>query len=139
MLVWQRRPLDMRRDAYAKAPNLENGLDLMMDLQALLDFTGDLGNVQEKVELAQELMQTAALVRTRTPDIEVERYWSAAACYLSQRLLDAGQAQQARGLCQNAVNILGKALQQSGVSVTNGRISAASEVTPVQMILLRDY
>ena len=139
MLVWQRRLLDMRRDAYVKEPSLENGLDLMMDLQALLEFTGELGNVQEKVTLTQELMQTAALVRTRTPDIEVERYWSAAACYLSQRLLDAGQAQQARGLCQNAEKILCEALRQSGVSVTNGRISAAGEVTPVQMILLRDY
>ena len=139
MLIWQHRLLDMRRDAYAKVSNLENGLDLMMDLQALLEFTGELGNVQEKVELAQEMLQTAALVRTRTPDIEVERYWSAAACYLSQLLVDAGQVQYARGLCQNAEKILRKALQQSGVSVNNGRISVVGEVKPIQMILLRDY
>lgn len=139
MLLWQQKLVAKRTERYERDPSLQNGLDLLMDLQALQGLYGDLGNSQAQVETVCRQQTTAETVRENTPDPEAERYWAAAVCVRSQLLWSAGKAAEAKALCSEAEQILRQALEKTGIRLTNSGFSGTSQPNVLQTILLRDY
>ena len=139
MLQWQQKLIAKRQERYERDNSLQNGLDLLMELQALQDLYGNLGDDQAQADAVCRLQKTAQWVRENTPDPEVERYWAAAVCVRSQRLWSGGKAEEARALCVQAEQILRQALEKTGIRLTDSGIFGTDQPNVVQTNLLRDY
>ena len=73
MAYWQNKLILLRQKRFDRKPTQEEGLLLLADIQAQLDFHEATGNWEQRITMVKLLLTTAGQVSDKTPCVEVLR------------------------------------------------------------------